>query len=136
MMHKPSQPDYALENLLDYDGRVHWLENGYFLKFEIRRVDPDQRQPHGIRYSLTLHDSGGQRILGFDNAHAVKPAGKFKKRTAAADHWHRTAHDKGVPYDFVDVETLLDDFFGNVERILTERGVSMEVVRVEERSTE
>lgn len=135
-MKKDKQPDYALETLLDYDGRKHWLENGYFLKFEIRRVDPDPRIPHGLRYSLTLHDGSGHRIMGFDNAHAVKPSGKFKKVGLAADHWHRTSHDKGVPYVFVDVETLLDDFFDNVERILSDRGISTDVVRVEERSTE
>ena len=135
-MNKPnSTPDYALEHLLGYDGRVHWLEKGYFLKFEIRRVEPDDRQPHGLRYSLTLHDSGGQRIIGFDNAHPVKPQGKFKKKSEAADHWHRTATDKGVPYQFIDVETLLDDFFDAVERGLIERGISMDVLRVEERKT-
>ncbi len=35
--------------------------------------------PHGIRYALTLHDRYGTRLLGFDNAHAVKPPMRMKK---------------------------------------------------------
>ncbi len=34
--------------------------------------------PHEIRYALTLHEPYGKRILGYDNAHAVKPPKKFK----------------------------------------------------------
>jgi hypothetical protein len=30
---------------------------------------------HGLRYSLTLHGPGGDRLVGFDNAHSV-PASK------------------------------------------------------------
>ena len=39
---------HGLEFLLVFDGRVHHLEDGYWLKFEIRRVRPDRRRPHGL----------------------------------------------------------------------------------------
>jgi hypothetical protein len=51
--------EHALEFLLAFDGRVHWLEQGYSLKFAIRRVEPMQHRPHGLRYSFTLHDPDG-----------------------------------------------------------------------------
>jgi hypothetical protein len=46
-----------------------------------------------------------------------------------ADHWHRTQDDPGRPYAFTDAETLLGDFFDEVARILTERGVPLDVVK-------
>lgn len=72
--------------------------------------------------------------MGFDNAHGVAPAGsRFAKRPAEADHWHRTEDDPGRPYPFTDAATLVSDFFAEVERILTERGVPLDVVKTEER---
>jgi hypothetical protein len=32
-------------------------------------------RPNGIRYSLTLHAPDNTRLIGFDNAHGVKPVG-------------------------------------------------------------
>ncbi len=40
------------------------------------RVEPGRDSPHGIRYTLTLHAPSGKRLLGYDNAHAVKVKGK------------------------------------------------------------
>ena len=48
------------------------------------------------------------------------------------DHWHRTETDEGRPYAFKDAETLIDDFFDEVERVLTEHGIPFEVVEVTE----
>jgi hypothetical protein len=39
------------------------------------------------------------------------------------DHWHRTETDEGRPYMFKDAETLMDDFFDEVERVLAEHGI-------------
>ena len=33
---------------------------------------PKPEIPHGIRYNLTLHNRHNKRVMGFDNAHAVK----------------------------------------------------------------
>lgn len=40
---------------------------------------------------------------------------------------------QGRPYDFIDADTLLRDFFCEVRRVLAERGVSDAVMRAEER---
>jgi len=129
-------PEHALEFLLAFDGRIHHYADGYFVKFEIRRIDPTPARPHGLRYSFTLHGPEGTRLVGFDNAHAVAPLGsRYRKKTVATDHWHRTADDPGRRYTFVSVEQLVDDFFDEVERVLTERGIEMIVVADEERKT-
>lgn len=125
---------YTLEFLLAFDGRLHWYDQGYFVKFEIKRVEATELRPHGLRYSFTLHAPEGERLMGFDNAHTVASAGRYAKRQAEADHWHRTGDDAGRPYAFTDAATLIDDFFAEVERILTERGVSIDVVKDETRS--
>jgi hypothetical protein len=126
--------EHTLEFLLAFDGRIHYYPEGYFLKFEIRRIPPSSERPHGLRYSFTLHDLEGQRLIGFDNAHPVAAVGsRFKKQPTTADHWHRTVNDPGQPYTFKDAEKLVDDFFGEVERALTERGVALIVVADEGR---
>jgi hypothetical protein len=65
--------DASLETLLDLDGEIFPMDNGYWTKFEARRVHSTEKIPHGIRYSISLHDRNNTRILGFDNAHGYKP---------------------------------------------------------------
>lgn len=124
--------DHGLEFLLAFNGRIHHLDKGYWLKFEIARSDVTPNRPHGLTYSFTLHAPDGTRIVGFDNAHEVLPRGShFKRRDPASDHWHRTEKDPGRPYQFKNAETLIDDFFDEVDRALGERGMSVQVIRVE-----
>lgn len=131
MNDEPSE--YGLEFLLAFDGRIHHLERGYWIEFEIRRVKAATQRPHGLSYALTLHAPDGTRLVGFDNAHAVPPVGsRFKRKPVAHDHWHRTENDAGRPYAFKDAGTLIDDFFDEVEKVLGELGVGTEVVEVEE----
>jgi hypothetical protein len=126
--------EHTLEFLLDFDGRTHWYEGGYHARFEISRVKPTKARPHGLRYSFTLHDPDGLRLIGFDNAHPVRPRGsRFKPRPVAADHWHRTENDEGRLYEFTDAETLIEDFMNEVARVLTERGIPVNVVAESER---
>ena len=128
---------HTLAFLLDFDGRVHWYEQGYFVKFEIKRIEPTDVRPHGLRYSFTLHAPEGERLMGFDNAHTVASAGRYAKRQVEADHWHRTEDDPGRTYAFTDAATLIGDFFAEVERILSERGVPIDAVEdgtIEERT--
>src|ERR1035437_8777082 len=102
---KEEEQLYTLEFLLGFDGHVHWLDQGYRLKFEIKRVKPTKERPHGLRYSFTLHHPDGKRLMGFDNAHGVPAKGsRYNKRQAAADHWHRTEDDEGRPYSFTTAE--------------------------------
>ena len=125
-------PEYGLEFLLAFDERIHHLEEGYWLKFEIGRVTATTNRPHGLSYSFTLHAPDGTRLVGFDNAHDVPIRGsRFKRRNESADHWHRTEKDLGRPYEFKDAETLLDDFFDEVERVLRDRGIGLRVTRTE-----
>lgn len=68
---KTSNP--GLEVLLDLHGEVFPMgDDGFWTKFEAWRVEPSEHIPHGIRYSLTLHDKHNKRVLGYDNAHAIK----------------------------------------------------------------
>lgn len=127
------QSDHALEFLLAFDGRLHHLKEGYWIKFKIKRVGVSTQRPHGLSYSFTLHAPDGARLVGFDNAHGIPPLGsRFKKRASTRDHWHRTEGGVGRPYRFKDAETLLCDFFDEVERVLGERGVGTTVIAVEE----
>ena len=120
---------HTLEFLLSFDGHVNWYAEGYFTKFEIKRFEPLSSRPHGLRYALTLHAPEGVRLMGFDNAHPVAHTGsRFAKRQLEADHWHRTENDEGRPYVFTDAATLIFDFFAEVERVRTERGIPLDVV--------
>lgn len=126
--------NYGLEFLLAFDGRIHHLEGGYWLKFEIKRTEITQQRPHGLSYSFTLHAPDSTRLLGFDNAHRVPAIGsRFNRRPQTHDHWHRTQNDPGRPYQFKDAETLIDDFFNEVEQVLKERGIGMTVIKDEEK---
>ena len=115
-------PEHTLEFLLAFDGRIHHYPDGYFVKFEIKRIDPTRARPHGLRYSFTLHGPEGTRLVGFDNAHAVSdvkgPGGKGKKRY---DHKHRLRTIR--PYEYSDAATLLGDFWAEVDAVLREKGV-------------
>lgn len=108
-----------LENLLMLTGEVFSMDNSYWTKFEAWRVPVSKQMPHGIRYSLTLHDRNNTRILGYDNAHAVKP---LRKRFGAVkttwDHTHRMK--KVEPYEFESAAQLLEDFWNVVDSFLNE----------------
>jgi len=43
-------PECGLEFLLAFDGRIHHLEEGYWIKFEIERVKAAKERPHGLAY--------------------------------------------------------------------------------------
>jgi len=114
---KYSKEDASLQTLLDLDGEVFPMDNGYWTKFEAFRVTPTKQIPHGIKYSLTLHDRNNTRILGFDNAHAYKPKRrKYAARKVTWDHKHRMEKD-GL-YEFESASQLLEDFWEAVEEIL------------------
>jgi hypothetical protein len=89
-------------------------------------VPATPEKPHGLDYSLTLHgpDSGDPndtRLIGFDNAHAIRGQSGPGGRREAWDHKHRFR--KVRPYDYTDAASLLADFWKAVEHVLAERGV-------------
>jgi hypothetical protein len=114
------KPDIGLDVLLSLDGTEYTEKNGYWYKIEAMRVQCTKERPHGIRYNLTLHDNYNQRILGFDNAHAVKPKGnkRYAGRKITYDHAHYSMKDKGTHYSFSTAEQLLNDFFKAVNLVM------------------
>ena len=92
------------------------------LDWDVSRVSPTVERPHGLRYSLTLHDDRGERLVGFDNAHPVAPtAGPGGKSRSLRDHKHRLRTIR--PYEYKDAITLLTDFWAEVDAVLKDRGV-------------
>ena len=87
--------EHTLEFLLDFNGRIHCYEKGYWVKFEITQGDKSELRPHGLNYSFTLHDPSNQRLIGFDNAHG---------------YHHR--HFMGVvePVEFLSYEATVERF--------------------------
>lgn len=112
--------DVGLETLLELSGTEYTEENGYWYRLDAWVVEATSERPHGIRYNLTLHDNFNQRILGFDNAHAiyVNEGGRFNGFIMKYDHKHTSINDKGTPYEFESAEQLLNDFFKEVNSIL------------------
>lgn len=117
-----------INTLLDLDGVIIEQPGKYWTKFEVRQIlKPTEEIPHGIRYSLTLHDRHGDRIIGFDNAHAVKTKNKNKYQGRKTyDHRHRYSKDEGIPYEFVDAHQLLKDFWLEVDKTLRALGIEEE----------
>lgn len=117
------QIDYTLDTLLDLDGLTFHRDDGLWWKIQVKRINPTEFIPHGISYSLTLHNRYNTRIMGYDNSHAVKPSGKFKfaGQRLTYDHKHRHSSDKGIPYEFKNAQQLMDDFFAEIDRIVEEQ---------------
>ena len=55
--------DQGLATLLEMNGEVFPMDNGYWTKIEAKVVVPNEKIPHGVKYSLTLHDSYNKRII-------------------------------------------------------------------------
>ncbi len=109
--------DDTLKTLLDLNSEIFTFDNGFWTKFEAHLVDPTEAIPHGVRYSLTLHDRYNRRILGFDNAHAYKPKRKkYGARKVTWDHKHKC--EKVLSYEYQSASHLLSDFWYDVEQIL------------------
>jgi hypothetical protein len=103
--------------LLDLDGWIAEVGGGFWVKIRARRVPPDPDRLHGIMYSLTLHRPSGERVVGYDNAHALTTkVGLGSRRSTQNDHRH--VRGRSTPYEYKDAETLLDDFWRDVERVL------------------
>lgn len=105
--------DKTIEHLLDLEGVRYVIDEqlGWWVKFEIRKVKPTKERPHGIKYSLTLHDRTNQRIMGFDNAHPINDS------KCAHDHWHRDDTNKAKIYSYINAGKLIEDFWKEVEKM-------------------
>jgi hypothetical protein len=120
--YRPEQ-NHTLENLLDLDGDIYVIDEavGYWVKFVVKSVPPSPERPHGIEYSLTMHDSSNRRLVGFDNAHLLPRAKRSQRRTAGAyDHRHRLGTVKPYPYE--NAAKLVADFWEAVDEVLKLKG--------------
>ena len=79
--------DPCIDMLLDMNNEALIVNNetGHWVNFRVTQVPASSEKPHGLDYSLTLHEPNGLRTAGFDNAH---PVGKIK-RGEPLDHMHR-----------------------------------------------
>jgi hypothetical protein len=118
--------DHGLETLLELNGTVAEQGGGYWVAIVAWRVPVTSDTPQGIRYSLTLHRPDGKRLLGYDNAHAVKTPRKYAIAGPRPphDHKHRHSSDPGTPYAYSTAYRLLADFFEHVDAVLKEVGDS------------
>lgn len=116
--------DWVLETLLEMDGEVHEIGGGLWYKIDARKTDVSPFRPHGIKYSLTLHDRDNHRLCGIDNAHGLKKrsASPGQKRREAYDHRHE-GKDVRI-YEYRTAEDLLNDFFEMVEQEQRRRGLA------------
>jgi hypothetical protein len=114
--------DPSLDALLDLDGQQFTIEpSGHSVKFVVRKVPPTAARPHGIDYALTMHAPDGTRLVGFDNAHAVRASRGPGGARRQLDHRHRLGTTR--PYRYSDAAQLLEDFWQDVYAVLEELGV-------------
>jgi|SRR6185437_1734223 len=121
----PKERVIGLKVLLDMNGGFPLAKDGViYTKFDAKEVVPSIHIPHGISYSLTLHDrelgitADSSRIFGLDNAHGGKfTKNKYISRKIEWDHVHK--FDRIYDYTFVDCEQLLNYYWENVRSILS-----------------
>jgi len=117
--------DPSLDTLLALDGEVFTLDASgqYWVKFDVKRCAVTAERPHGLKYSLTLHDEQGERLLGFDNAHPVREGAGPGARTRI-EYDHRHSGERIRFYDYADAATLLADFWKEVDVVMQQRSGS------------
>ncbi|MEK6591186.1 MAG: DUF6516 family protein [Nitrospinota bacterium] len=76
--------------------------NGDIIEMKIWEVPLSKDKPHGLKYSL-VYIREGKRIVGYDNAESK------------GDHKH--LRYKEYPYQFRNVDTLIEDFYEDIEKI-------------------
>jgi hypothetical protein len=86
----------------------------------VKQVAVSPERPHGLSYSLTLHNEDGERLLGFDNAHAIRENSGPGARTRI-EYDHKHSGERVRYYRYKDAATLLADFWTEVEIILQKR---------------
>ena len=117
-------PETDIERLLDYHGMWLWLEQDWTVRCRIWRVAVTEGVPHGIRYSFTLHDGTGERLLGFDNAHNIPEQLEYDHRHAFRNLGRR------IPYRYSTGDQLLADVLTAVKAACDAEGVGYEVLSI------
>lgn len=97
-------------------------ESNHWVPFVVHRVPVTEAKPHDLDYARTPHGPDGERLVGFDNAHAVRETtGPGGRKPKAQDHRHRLKTVR--PYEYRDAAMLLADFWTEAEAVLRERAV-------------
>ena len=96
-----------LRNLVEMAG-VYRLDNGWQVVIRADWIDVTPQQPHGLSYAVMLQDERGQRLFGFDNAHAFDGASEDDRW----DHEHRANFvGQRFRYDFVSGSYMFTVFY-------------------------
>lgn len=113
--------DHSIESLLILNGDRYFIEEGqYEVVFKAKRVEVSAERPHGLKYSLVLLNVTGERLVGFDNAHlAPKRRGQGAKNTPYYDHKH--IGKRTTDYKFKDAQTLLENFWVEIDKIIRQK---------------
>ena len=113
----------SLKALLELDCIEYGISGGYWVKFSVIEVEFNKHRPHGIKYSLTMHNKHGTRLAGYDNAHLADiKRNKYSAKRVEWDH----KHNRNIicDYDFINAGQLIEDFWNLVDKNLNEEGVS------------
>jgi hypothetical protein len=73
-----------LEPLLSLNGIEYCIGADYWVKFSAIEIVPDEHRPFGVKYSLSMHNKYGTRLVGFDNAHLAN----IKRKNMQQSGWH------------------------------------------------
>jgi predicted transcriptional regulator len=123
--------DPGLDVLLALDGVVLVVDpsGAHWVKVVVKQVAPSPERPRGISYSLTLHAADGERLVGYDDAHAVSagsgPGRRARGARSSAPAW---------PDDALRLQRRGDAVAGFLERrrrrIARERSDPMKTLRI------
>ncbi len=79
----------------------NFLEGGYIVELVLWELpEKTQDRPHGFKYRLYFGDSEGNCLVRYDN------------ESGKGDHKHLA--EKEITYKFVDIDTLIKDFYQDV----------------------
>ena len=116
--------NYSRDLLVSLHGTKYlYGEKGHSVQFVVSRVPAAKERPHGLKYSLTLHNEYLKRIAGHDNAHQVKTGKGPGGKRVEYDHKHR--YNVIKHYKYIDEITLLEDYWSLVENVLAAEGVKL-----------
>lgn len=89
----------------EYANRKIKLPDGSLVSVVIWELpEPSFERPHGFKYRLNYCTADGATLVRYDN------------ERGKGDHKHFL--DKEEPYSFSDIDTLLNDFWRDVDEIL------------------
>lgn len=116
---EPLNNSADLNTLLDLNGITYQVDEAgkFWVKFEAKPTELTPQRPQGVKYSFTLHDEECQRMLGFDNAHAViEGTGPGARTRIRFDHLH--AGEQVRFYNYTSANALVTDFWKEVDTFL------------------